>query len=622
MRKISVTIVLALFAAVTYGQKFSGWEAGTPPPHAPASAVLENVGIEMAPSAGVEAVRQVLLAQKAAFMGGTSDLIATHDIPSPGGFHYTYQQTLAGIPVYQASIKANLYADKRIHTLLSTLRPVSAPVAEFQHDIPALRHHLEALYDQGQANFAIEAERVWFPRDNTLYPAFRVELARATRLWELIIADADFAELQRRDLASYCRPLPPPVDTSGVGMVFLPDPLTSSGNVYGGNYVDNSDADSDALNNERVEVTLQDINWNGTFFLLEGPYVRIADVESPSSAPATSLNGNFIYTREEQGFEDVMCYYHIDSYQRYIQSLGFNNLMNAQLTVDPHGLNGQDNSHFVPQGGNIRLAFGEGGVDDAEDADVVVHEYGHALSYSAAPGTNGGLERTGLDEGIGDYISASYSRSLYYALWKNTFTWDGHNEFWPGRTASTSMLYPPSTADIYLYGQIWATALMEIYGDIGRTATDNIFFESLYGHQLNMDLPQAGVVFLKADSALYNGIHTNVIQRAFCNRNIWSGTGPGGACFVSRTDPSLDESAWELFPNPTTTEVTIRIADVGLRKNVRYEVVDLMGQVLRQGDIRQQYTQAPLTGLASGLYLVQIMQGDLRLGSKRLEILR
>lgn len=625
MRKFATIIVLVLMSQALFGQKIHDWEGGNPPAHEETPDIYEKVTRQLPADADADDVREALLQMKPVLTANGCDLVLKTAQQSLAGNHYTFRQTLQGYPVYQATVKVNLNKSNRMFSLLSNLRPISQPQQNFAATDQELEDHLYLLHYRDQKDFSFEFERVWFPTETGLLPAFRVELAADAGLNELILLDdagALFPELAHRDLASYCRPMaPPPIDTTGTGMIFNPDPLTTSGNVYGNNYVDNDDNDSPFLNDERIQVVLRDINWNGTYFLLEGPYVKISDAESPSVPPVFSSDGIFNYTRSQSGFEDVMCYYHIDNYQRYIQSLGFLNLMNAQLIADPHGLFGQDNSHFVPQGGNIRVAFGEGGVDDAEDADVIVHEYGHALSYSASPGTNGGTERQGLDEGIGDYIAASYSKDLSYNLWKNTFTWDGHNEYWGGRSASINLTYPPNSADIYTYGQIWASTLMEVHDIVGRSASDKVFFQSLYGNLNNMSLTDAAHVILDADSMVFGGSHTLAYQDAFCRRGIFAGTSPGQACFVSAPDPILPEGAWKLFPNPANASVTIQLTDMARRKDLKFRIVNLLGQVVQIGEIKQEYTETTLRGMESGLYLMELWQGSSRIGSKRLEIL-
>ena len=58
-----------------------------------------------------------------------------------------------------------------------------------------------------------------------------------------------------------------------------------------------------------------------------------------------------------------MSYYHIDTLQRYIQSLGFKNINNRSIKVNVNGTT-DDNSFYSPS--TKALTFGTGGVDDAK----------------------------------------------------------------------------------------------------------------------------------------------------------------------------------------------------------------------------------------------------------------
>ena len=61
---------------------------------------------------------------------------------------------------------------------------------------------------------------------------------------------------------------------------------------------------------------------------------------------------------------------------------------------------GVDNSFATTHKDEIRL--GKGGVDDAEDAEVILHEYGHAIHFAQefAFASN---EAGAISEGFGDY---------------------------------------------------------------------------------------------------------------------------------------------------------------------------------------------------------------------------
>ena len=68
---------------------------------------------------------------------------------------------------------------------------------------------------------------------------------------------------------------------------------------------------------------------------------------------------------------------------------------------------GVDNS-FATDHPKDELRFGKGGVDDAEDAEVILHEYGHAIHFSQS--FSFAREEAGaISEGFGDYWAADVS---------------------------------------------------------------------------------------------------------------------------------------------------------------------------------------------------------------------
>ncbi|WP_104734872.1 T9SS type A sorting domain-containing protein [Hanstruepera ponticola] len=276
---------------------------------------------------------------------------------------------------------------------------------------------------------------------------------------------------------------------NGTGMVFDPDPLTSNTVTYGGQYVDGNDATNASLDAARFSVTLNDITQNGSTYSLVGPRAEIIDFDTPNTGLFTQNSPDFIFNRQDQGFEPVNTYYHIDYMMNYINNTLGCDVMPYQYSggvqYDPHGAGGADNSYYT--GGAGRLSFGEGCVDDAEDSDVIHHELGHGLHDWV---TSGGLSQVdGLSEGCGDYVAQSYNRGISIAngywsdtdpAWNYVFNWDGHNPCWPGRTTDYGATYPGGlTGSIHANGQIWATCLMGVWDQIGQQQMDKIFYEGL-----------------------------------------------------------------------------------------------------------------------------------------------
>ncbi len=309
-------------------------------------------------------------------------------------------------------------------------------------------------------------------------------------------------------------------DTLVAAKVFKPDPLTTLNKQYGGIYIDNNDVNDTWINNAYFTVNLPiSFNDSSQLFSLENGFVRIEDFESPNILPTTNTTPNFIFTRNQPGFEECNIVYHITQFQNYIASIGYDTLLTGGITADAHGQFGTDNSVFVRNGGNPTLSFGTGGVDDAEDADVIIHEYCHGISWSANGNDNFSNERAGLDEGVADYFATSYSRSLNTYNWENMFSWDGHNSFWTGRIANTTRNYG-TTNDMYQLGEIWNSAMSAISTNLGNFITDRLMLESLHFFTNNTTLPEAAMYVLKADTLLFNGMNVPNICAHFQLRNI------------------------------------------------------------------------------------------------------
>lgn len=327
---------------------------------------------------------------------------------------------------------------------------------------------------------------------------YRVNLASDAPVgdWEAFVDAKTGTLIKVEDIAYYSKgkrhksprnstPKPFSVMATGTGNVFDPDPLTTAVAVYGGSYVDGSDANAAVLTAQLKSRTLNDITLSAGIYSLTGPYAEIRDFEAPNKGLFTQASSTFNFDRNADAFEAVNCYYHIDASMRYLNTTLGLSIMPYQyvggVRVDPSGLSGADNSHYLS--GSGQLAFGEGGVDDAEDADVIIHELGHGLHDWF---TVGGISQVnGLSEGTGDYWAGSYSRALGYwptgnAAYNWTFNWDGHNPFWGGRILNYSAVYPGGlTGAIHTDGQIWATANMKIWNDIGALKTDKAFWSGL-----------------------------------------------------------------------------------------------------------------------------------------------
>ncbi len=475
--------------------------------------------------------------------------------------HYHYQQTCNGIPIYRSQILVSVNKKNQIISVISNAFTLSTTQVEKICDVQnkqtfKSRELAKAFLRNNNLKVETPEELVlFFENETTVQLAVKVNASSENSFANYflnetgnLLFEEDLQRYHREHKHHHHHHHNSPVSTSGNtttaaegtpksmmvpvhATVFMPDPVTTAGVYYGqnGNYRDNDDAVSEELTAELVEVEVDVLYENGTY-KLESPYVKVADMSPPTIAPYVGTTVDFTFDRFDDAFEDVNAYYHIHNFQIYIQELGFDDLCNEQIYIDTHGQNGNDQSYYRYQNNRHEITFGEGHVpgkpnhvDDAEDADVVIHEYAHALSQSACFDCNSGLERNAIDEGFGDYLAGSYSRSLNSHNWQNVFSWDGHNEFWSGRNIASNNHYPedvPDDTDEYITSAIWSSVLMEIWTDLGQEKTDKLVMESHYQFTGGIGLTTAAAILLIVEDELYNGDYHDIVHQHLLNRGL------------------------------------------------------------------------------------------------------
>ncbi len=512
---------------------------------------------------------------------------------SPFTRHYQFRQLFAGIQVADASVVVNVNRMGHVTSFFNHLVNTS------HWDVDALLY----AADQFPLNAALALIPGFGLRSNqsetesrlTILPgehpsiSLQIEYfnAQNSEHRELRI-DSNLNLLENRDLHRYFSG-----DTIASAKVFLPDPLTSAHKTYGVPYIDNNDADNLALSNERKTVSIT-VKQDMDTLRLESPYIKMVDLQPPLARPAVSATGSFDFTRSESGFEDVNAFYHLNAMHDYlVQTLGFTGLADFQVQVDAHG-DLSDNSYFVSDN-PPRLILGEGGVDDAEDADVIIHEYGHGVSYSANGNYNTSVERDALDEGFSDYLAASYSRSIDVFNWGDVFNWDGHNEFWNGRIVNSTAHYPEDMgSDIYINGEIWSSVMMENWTALGRETTDKLMIESLYSWSEDMTMKDAAMLILNADAAQNNGANYFTLFTNFYNRGLLDNLPTS----IVGTSPFIEN----------TGKLMIYVDQQAGPASL--EIFDMQGRLIKKlSDFSDKIMEIPRDWFASsGMYIVRLKE--------------
>ena len=312
--------------------------------------------------------------------------------------------------------------------------------------------------------------------------------------------------------------------SDGLALVFAPNPVEDLGDQ---SLTDQKDADYPALQGAYRGVQLTNLDGSG---FLRGDW---AEIVGETGNPAYSPTNTFLYDRSEDEFEQVMAYYWITEAQKYIQFLGFGaggplrpvNEEPQRLRINQWGI---DNSFATTHKDEIRL--GKGGVDDAEDGEVILHEYGHAIHFAQGFEFSS-IEAGAISEGFGDYWAITVGQHVRTRLGLPASSdpacvadWDAvsYTSAVPHclRRVDLDLSYPEDLVGrVHADGRIWSRALWEIRLAIGSERADTVILEGQFGFD-GGTMPALAAGTVEAADDIYGAGVAAQVEAAFESRGI------------------------------------------------------------------------------------------------------
>lgn len=447
-----------------------------------------------------------------------SGLAVQRVIHSLGATHVILKQVHKGHRIHRGYMSVHMDRSGRVflaknRTIPARLLPTVFEKGIHQHE--AVRRARLCLPNKERLATLRETERLWFPRKEQLVPAWKVRLTReAPREEWLVYLDARTGvKLSRYNNLAEA--------TAGRGLVFDPNPVTALG-----------DHQLLVAPNKRVrrpppvayrEVSLPGLDSSGT---LSGEKVTTAGTRSR----VRSTTGTFLLRSHQRGFEEVMVYYHVDAALRYLEALGYRgtrSIFRQPVHANVTGTR-DDNSWYSPV--DRSLTFGTGDIDDAEDAETILHELGHAIQDAICPDFGQSPQAAAMGEGFGDYFAASFFESRKPARYRDTvMSWDGLLLGLGDRSDPPSLRRLDGTrsfkdfdeaGDEHDNGTIWSAPLWEIRTALGRQVADTLIIESHFQLDGFTTFARGARAIIDADRNLYASRHRTVLTRIFRRRKI------------------------------------------------------------------------------------------------------
>jgi hypothetical protein len=308
------------------------------------------------------------------------------------------------------------------------------------------------------------------------------------------------------------------------GAVFKVNPVQSSGNEK---LVDAKDSATAVPASEYTLVPLTHLDGSG---YLRGDWAKVVS----ATGKQVSAKTGYVFNRHDDGFEQVMAYYWVTQAQLYIQSLGFGsslpavNMRRQLVRIDQFG---GDNSFYRNGTKKLTITFGKGGVDDAEDAEVIVHEYGHSVQDAQVLDFGSSEEAGSIGEAFGDYLAVSVG---LWAAAKNGWAvqtptacvadWDSvsYTSEVPHclRRVDGNKTVADVEGEVHADGEIWSRALWDIRTALGDTEANRIIINAQFWFKADTTFAAAATTTVSTAQKMYGSGAAAAVTAAFQARRI------------------------------------------------------------------------------------------------------
>jgi len=443
------------------------------------------------------------------------DLTLFKKVDSLGGRHVIFQQFVDELPVYNAFTSVHMDKNNLVKKIDVYYHP-DLYVEPWEKGIlqeEAIRIAIDFLNAEKRLAGKVSGERVIYSKKEKYYAAWKIAVPFINPIEEWLV----FIDCKTGKILDILDVL---LKATGRGKVFIPNPVVALGD-------SNLTAESEIPDRAYSTVVLKELDGSG---YLRGAYVDTCN--TPNRAKEQDLI--FDYKRNDPRFKEVMAYYHIDEAQRYIQSLGFTNFCNRQIKVNVHG-DFVDNSYYNSD--TKELTFGTWYIDDAEDADIILHEYCHAILDEQVPGFGLNWNTCPIAEGFGDFFAACFFAEINGGFNRECVgDWNGVGKM--GNCVSrvdSKKHYPEDFLGLGSCdsdGEIWSATLWDIYLQMGGAskakvrrlaARDNairLIIESNFNLNINSRFEDAADAIIIADKNIYGGANEHLIREVLMKRGI------------------------------------------------------------------------------------------------------